>query len=147
MLLPAFGTVLQREVLAIRRHTLGPDHPDTALAMFNIADVLHHEGRNAESAALFRETADIQRHVLGPTHSDTLDTLYSLACVLATDHKSDEALAVLRNAVENGFPPSNEHVKIESDEELKSLRRDPRFAAIVVEAQTRAAQDARKPLP
>jgi eukaryotic-like serine/threonine-protein kinase len=138
---------MQREVLAIRRHTLGPDHPDTALAMFNIADVLHHEGRNAEAAALFRETADIQRRVLGPTHSDTLDTLYGLVCVLATDHKPDEALAVLRNAVENGFPTSNEHVKIESDEELKSLRRDPRFAAIVVEAQTRAAPDARKPLP
>jgi eukaryotic-like serine/threonine-protein kinase len=138
---------VEREVLAIRRRTLGPDHPDTALAMFNVADALHHEGRNTESAALFRETADIQRRVLGPTHSDTLDTLYALAGVLATDHKPDEALAVLRNAVENGFPPSSEHLNIESDEELKSLRRDPRFAAIVAEAQKHAPSAAAKLLP
>ncbi|MBZ5687441.1 MAG: serine/threonine-protein kinase [Acidobacteriia bacterium] len=136
---------VEREVLTIRRRTLGADHPDTALAMFNIADALHHEGRNAESAALFRETADIQRRVLGPTHSDTLDTLYNLACALATDHKPGEALAVLRQAVENGFPPPNEHLKIESDEELKSLHGDPRFAAIVAEAQERAASAARGP--
>ena len=136
---------VEREVLAIRRRTLGADHPDTALAMFNVADALHHEGRNAESAALFRETADIQSRVLGPTHSDTLDTLYSLACVLATDHKPGEALAVLRKAVENGFPPSNEHLNIESDEELKSLHGDQRFAAIVAEAQERAVSAARGP--
>jgi len=134
---------VERQVLAIRLRTLGADHPNTALAMFNVADALHHEGRNTESAALFRETADIQRRVLGPTHSDTLDTLYSLACVLATDHKPDEALAVLRQAVENGFPPSNENVNFESDEELKLLHGDPRFAALVAEAQERAASSAR----
>jgi eukaryotic-like serine/threonine-protein kinase len=136
---------VEREVLAIRRRTLGPEHPSTALAMFNIADVLHHEGRNAESAALFRETADIQRRVLGPTHSDTLDTLYSLACVLATDHKPSEALAVLSQAVENGFPPANEPLNIESDEDLKSLHGDQRFAAIVAEAQAHAASAAKGP--
>ena len=134
---------VEREVLAIRRRTLGPDHPNTALAMFNVADALHHEGRNAESAALFRETADIQHRILGPTHSDTLDTLYSLACVLATDHKPGEALAVLRQAVENGFPPPNEHVDIESDEDLKSLHGDPRFAAILAQAQARATLPAK----
>jgi non-specific serine/threonine protein kinase/serine/threonine-protein kinase len=138
---------LEREVFAIRRRTLGADHPDTALAMFNVADALHHEGRNTESAALFRETADIQSRVLGPTHSDTLDSLYSLACVLATDHKPGEALAVLRRAVENGFPPSNEHVNIESEEELKSLHGDPRFAAIVAEGQKRAVLAAGRPAP
>ena len=134
-----------RQVLAIRRRTLGADHPNTALAMFNVADALHHEGRNAESAALFRETADIQSRVLGPTHSDTLDTLYGLACVLATDHKPSEAFTVLRQAVENGFPPPNEHVNIESDEELKSLHGDPRFAAIVAQALARATSAAKDP--
>jgi non-specific serine/threonine protein kinase/serine/threonine-protein kinase len=135
---------MQREVLAIRRRTLGPDHPDTALAMFNIADALHHEGRNSEAAMLLRETADIQRRVLGPTHSDTLDTLYSLACVLATDHKPDEALAVLRNAVENGLRPSNDQFNIESDEDLRSLHRDPRFAAIIAAAQKHSAAAAQE---
>jgi eukaryotic-like serine/threonine-protein kinase len=136
---------VEREVLAIRRRTLGTDHPDTALAMFNVADALHHEGRNAESAALYRETAEIQRRVLGPAHSDTLDTLYSLACVLASDHKPGEALAVLGEAVENGFPPANEHLDIQSDEELKALHGDPRFAAIVAEAQLHSASAASGP--
>ena len=130
---------LHREVFAIRRRTLGPDHPDTALAMFNIADQLHSEGRNAEAAALFRETAELQRRVLGPTHADTLDSFYMLACMLAEEHKLDEALAVLRDAVEHGLPPSREDMNMETDKELKSLRGDPRFAAIVAEAREHAA--------
>jgi serine/threonine protein kinase len=128
-----------RAVRAIQRRTLGLDNPNTTLTMFNLAAVLHSERRDADSAALFRETADIQRRTLGPTHSDTLDSLYMLACVLAVDHKPDEAMAVLRDAVENGLPPSTPNLNIESDEDLKSLHKDPRFAAIVAEARRRSA--------
>jgi eukaryotic-like serine/threonine-protein kinase len=128
-----------RAVLAIQRRTLGFDNPDTTLTMFNLADILHRERREADSTALFRETADIQRRTQGPTHPDTLDSLYMLACVLAVDHKPDEAMAVLRDAVENGLPPSTPNLNIESDEDLKSLHKDPRFAAIVAEARRRSA--------
>ena len=88
---PQFGEWTRCEMAAVGC-TLGPDHPDTALAMFNIADQLHSEGRNAEAASLFRETAELQSRVLGPTHADTLDSFYMLACMLAEEHKPNEAL-------------------------------------------------------
>ena len=129
---------MQREVLAIRRRVLGPDHPDTALALFNIADLLYHEHRYAETATLYRETVDIQRRALGETHPDTLDSLFRLATVLAVLGKKDEAISTLREAVEHGLDAETV-ANLDKNADLKSLHGDPRFAALVSDAQKRAA--------
>ena len=104
--------------------------------MGHLAEVLHLEGRDAESAVLLRETAAIQRRTLGPSHRYTLYTSYNLACVLAADHKPIEALSVLRDVVENGFANADD---LKSDPDFKSLRGDPRFKAMIEQAKQRDA--------
>ncbi len=134
---------LHREVLARRRRALGPDHPDTALALYNIADVLYHEHRYAETATFFREAVDIQRRVLGAAHPDTLDSEAHLACVLARLNRKDEAISTLREALEHGLD-LKELTEFDKNDDLKSLRGDPRYEALLAETKTRAAAVAQK---
>ena len=135
---------LDREVLTRRRRTLGPDHPDVAISLYNVADVLHHEHRYPEAATFFREAVDIQRRVLGNHHPDTLDSIAHLACALALAHKKDEAVATLRDAFENGLDLKT-LTEIDKNGDLKSLEVDPRFEALLTEAQKRAASAAKDP--
>ncbi len=53
---------------------------------------------------------------------------YNLACALARQKKTEAAFAALSKAVETGFN-SSQHIK--ADEDLKSLRDDPRFDGLV----------------
>jgi hypothetical protein len=127
---------LQRQVVAIRRRTLGPEHFNTTVGMNLVGEILHLEGRDAEAAALFRETAEIQQRTLGPGHRYTLVTLYNLACVLATAHKPDEALSVLHDVVDKGFASVDD---LQSDPDFKTLRGDARFKAIIERVKQRDA--------
>jgi tetratricopeptide (TPR) repeat protein len=125
-------------VLERRRRVLGPDHPDVALALYNIADVLYQEHRYAESATLFREALDIQRHALGARHPDTLDSNARLASVLALMNKKDEAIAELRAAFTNGLDPKD-LAELDKRGDFKAISGDPRYLALVAETKQRAA--------
>ena len=50
---------------------LGPDHPDTADKMYNLAINLKQLGRLAEAAELYRGAEQVYLHVYGPEHSKT----------------------------------------------------------------------------
>jgi serine/threonine protein kinase/tetratricopeptide (TPR) repeat protein len=127
---------LLKEILEIQLRTLGRDHPDTTLSLYNLADVYHREKRYTDSISFFRQALDIQRRVLGPSHPETLDTFYNLACVLNLNGERESAFRTLRELIDAGF--SNAH-QLETDDDLKSLRNDPRFATMVAEAKQRAA--------
>jgi serine/threonine protein kinase len=129
---------LGREALDIRRRVLGPEHQSTLMSMVNLATSLLQEGHYADAEKLQREALEIQRRVLGPEHPDTAVSAYDLAIVEERLGKRDEALRLLREAIDHGLSPSDS-LGIEKDPDLKSLHGDPRFAAIVAEAQKRAA--------
>jgi len=134
---------LDRETLEIRRRVLGPEHPDTLKSATNLANGLYHENHYVEAEKLYRDTLDIQRRVLGPDHPDIAGSTYSLGCIAARRGRRDEALSLLRDAVDHGLPPSAD-LRIDKDPDLKSLRGDPRFEALVAHAKERAAA-AQKP--
>jgi Tetratricopeptide repeat len=96
--------------------------------------VLSNEIGPAE--ALLRETRDAQRRVLGPDHPDTATTTYNLACLAARQGEHDEALALLREAFEHGLAP-NVGLAMKEDSDLATLHGDPRFEALVMEANRR----------
>jgi len=59
-------------------------------------------------------------------------SLYNAACARALANQRDEALALLRRAVDAGFDDPDQ---IRKDDDLDSLRSDPRLAALLVDAE------------
>ena len=87
---------------------LGPDHPDIAASLSNVAVVLQAEDNRA--AALLGRALAIQEKVLGPNHPETAKTLNNLAGVLANANRFDEAEALYRPAlaiVEEALGPAH----------------------------------------
>jgi eukaryotic-like serine/threonine-protein kinase len=129
---------LDRQTLEIRRRILGPEHPDTLGSMDNLSNVLTEEARYAEAEELNRQTLEIRRRVFGPDSPGAAFSLYSMACTAAHRGQREEALSRLREAVDHGLVPST-GLNLDKDPDLKSLRGDPRFAAVVAYAKDRAA--------
>ncbi len=134
---------LLRTTLDIKRRVLGPEHPETLRSMVNLATSMMHEGHYADAEKLERETLDIRRRVLGPDHPDTALSMYNLAIVEERAGKREEALRLLREAINHGLSAGNT-LGIEKDPDFKSLHGDPRFTALVAEAQQHAAMAAQK---
>jgi serine/threonine protein kinase/tetratricopeptide (TPR) repeat protein len=133
---------LQRQTVDAMRRVLGPQHPYTLETIDGLAETLDREGHYDEAEKLARGTLEIQRRVLGPQHPDTAGTTYDLGCILAHSGRSDEAFSVLREAIDHGLDTATDRA-LATTPDLKSLRRDPRFAALVAYAQQRAATEKR----
>jgi tetratricopeptide (TPR) repeat protein len=77
--------LLYRRALAIREKVLGPDHPDVAASLNNLATLLDKQGKYDEAEPLYRRALAIRKKVLGPDHPDVAASLNNLAALL---HKS-----------------------------------------------------------
>jgi len=67
--------------LAIREQALGPDHPDVAVSLNNLAVLLRAQGDDTGARPLFERALAIRERALGPDHPNTLmvrDNLKSL---------------------------------------------------------------------
>jgi eukaryotic-like serine/threonine-protein kinase len=129
---------LQWQTVDTMRRVLGPEHPNTLVTNDGLVQTLEKEGRYNEAERLARATLETQRRVLGPEHPDAASTAYDLACVLAHSGRSDEAISVLREAIHHGLDSAAD-LAMATDPDLKSLRKDPRFKALVSDAQQRVA--------
>jgi CHAT domain-containing protein len=70
---------LLQEALRIRQKVLGPEHPDTAGSLNNLASLYKHTGEYAKAEPLYQEALRIWQKVLGPEHPDTATGLDNLA--------------------------------------------------------------------
>jgi tetratricopeptide (TPR) repeat protein len=73
---------LLHEALAIREKTLGPDHPDTARTLGDLARLHHLRQEHAEARALHERALAIYEKAFGAEHPDTIMGLNSLAGLL-----------------------------------------------------------------
>jgi hypothetical protein len=69
-------------VLAIDEKNLGPDHPNVAAYLNNLAALLHATNRSAEAEPLFRQALTINEKNLGPDHPTVSGDLNNLAQLL-----------------------------------------------------------------
>jgi tetratricopeptide (TPR) repeat protein len=72
----------QRELersLALRRHTLGEEHPDALTSMNDQAHLYGAEGKYSEAEKLYAKVLVARRRVLGEEHPGTLSTMSGLS--------------------------------------------------------------------
>lgn len=109
-LLSAYGNLLRqlederaepilREVLEIRRTSLGPGHPDVASSARILASLLRDKGQFDESEALYLEALDIRTNVYGPDHAEVAGVLNSYATMLSLRGDEQRAMEIYRDFV------------------------------------------------
>jgi tetratricopeptide (TPR) repeat protein len=81
---------LMRRALAIDEQSLGPDHPDVAIDLNNLAQLLQATNRLAEAEPLMRRALAIDEQSLWPDHPNVAIHLNNLALLLqATDRLAE----------------------------------------------------------
>jgi serine/threonine protein kinase/tetratricopeptide (TPR) repeat protein len=91
---------LLKACVATRERALGPDHPDVAQALGNMASVLEYLGREADAEAMHRRALAIREQALGPDHVDVAGSLKSLGGVLWVRGQRDEGIRCLERALD-----------------------------------------------
>lgn len=93
--------------------------PQNSLAWHHLGYCLHMEGKLDEALVAHKKAAEFpETRGIGN---------YNIACVYALQGKPDEAFAALEICVDAGFADRGQ---IDHDDDLKSLRADPRYAAL-----------------
>ena len=64
---------------------LGPEHPDTATSLNNLASLHMAMGNHAKALPLYERALAIREALLGPDHPDTATSLDNLAILAAKD--------------------------------------------------------------
>jgi eukaryotic-like serine/threonine-protein kinase len=131
---------LQRDALQIGQRVFGPEHPVTLEMMGALAITLASQGKLEEAEKLHSTRLEIARRK--PGQAGLADAWYDYACSANQAGRRDEAFDHLRQAIDHGYWDA-EQMKI--DDDLKPLRGDPRFDALIAEAQKRAAASAESP--
>ncbi|GAB4212761.1 MAG: hypothetical protein OHK0022_49030 [Roseiflexaceae bacterium] len=77
----AYGDALPlyERALSIWERVLGPDHPDTARSLNNLAELYRAQGEYERALPLYERALSIWERVLGPDHPDTAKSLNNLA--------------------------------------------------------------------
>jgi len=102
-----------------------------------LRDCLSRQHRYADAEELARQILDISRRVFGADDVRTADAAYALGTVLALRGQHDEAISALSQAVQHGL--GRERLgAMQTDVDLKSLRGEPAFKAVVAEGRRRA---------
>ncbi len=65
--------------MALRERVLGPEHPNTATSLNNLAALHYAQGNHDAARPLYARALDIRERVLGPDHPDTATSLNNLA--------------------------------------------------------------------
>ena len=73
---------LYERALKIREKALGPDHPDVATSLNNLAVLLHVQGDYTAARPLYERALKIKEQALGPDHPDLALSLNNLAALL-----------------------------------------------------------------
>ena len=87
-----------RRALAIDEKSFGPDHPNVAMSLNNLAVLLQATNRLAEAEPLMRRALAINEKSLGPEHPDVANSLNNLALLLAERDDWAAAAALGRRA-------------------------------------------------
>ena len=93
---------LYRRALAIQEKALGPDHPDVATSLNNLAELYRAQGRYADAEPLYRRSLAIDEKALGPDHPDVAASLNNLAALYRDQGRYADALPLVQTTIAHG---------------------------------------------
>jgi tetratricopeptide (TPR) repeat protein len=106
---------LLRRTLVIDELRFGPDHPEVAIQLNNLAHVLRDTNRWAEAEPLMRRALAIDEKNLGSDHANVAIRLSNLASLLKDTNRLAEAEPLMRRALasdEKNLGPDHPNVGI-----------------------------------
>jgi len=77
--------------MALREKAVGPEQPDVATSLNNLAQLYYTQGRYVEAQQLFSRSLAIREKALGPNHPDVAASLYNLAAIHHSQGRPMEA--------------------------------------------------------
>ena len=80
-----------REPWLILEQTLGPEHPDVATSINNLALLYQAQGKYAEAEPLYQRALVIYEKALGPEHPYVAQSLENYALLLRATDRNAEA--------------------------------------------------------
>jgi eukaryotic-like serine/threonine-protein kinase len=116
----------------------GPQHPHTVNTLRELGTALAHTRRYAEAGQLFRDTIHKQETQDNSKAQGNLWSVwYSFACVAAAGDHPDDSLQYLQEAINRGYKDADGLI---NDDDLKSLRTNPKFQQLVAELKRQATK-------
>jgi len=91
--------VLLSQACGVREHAMGPEHPDVAHSLDDLASLYWCQGKYSEAESLYRRALMIKEQQLGPQHLDTAETLNNLAVLSFHQGWYSEAESLYRRAL------------------------------------------------
>jgi tetratricopeptide (TPR) repeat protein len=122
---------LLRRAIALAESAFGPDAPETATALNNVAQLLHDTNRLAEAEPLLRRALVIDEASYGPDHPHVARDLNNLAALLKATNRLAEAERLMRRALaidEAAYGPDHPHVATDLNNLAQWLQATNRLA-------------------
>ncbi|MBK8092774.1 MAG: tetratricopeptide repeat protein [Verrucomicrobiaceae bacterium] len=122
---------LHRRALHIDEASYGPDHPEVATALNNLATLLQVTNRLAGAEPLYRRALRITEASYGPDHPSVATRLNNLAALLQDTNRLAEAEEPQRRALridETSFGPDHPKVAIDLNNLAQLLQATNRLA-------------------
>jgi hypothetical protein len=114
-----------RDVLESFVNTLGPDHPHTLTAMYNLSFQLLLDGSTSEPQILLRKLYEKSKAILGRSHMQTITALTTLSRAQSNEGHHQAAIETMKAAISSSeatFYPDLDHpFRLESKRRLAQL--------------------------
>jgi tetratricopeptide (TPR) repeat protein len=127
----AQAETLKRRALAIAETSYGPGHPDVAVHISNLSELLRKTNRLAEAEPLIHRALAIDETSYGPIHPNVAIRLNNLAVLLQETNRLAEAEPLMRRALaidEQSLGPNHSNVAIRLSNLSELLRTTNRLA-------------------
>jgi tetratricopeptide (TPR) repeat protein len=101
---------LYHRILNIMEQQLGPNHPDIAQSLNNLALLYRKLGKYSQAEPLYRRALSISERQLGPNHPDTAQILNNLALLYRKQGNYEQAEPLYKRALsisEQQFGPNH----------------------------------------